>query len=215
MLCAPWASSTISAPTVKRLQRLFEHPWAYKLIQAPWADAKLAPLLRHNDLERARDVLDVGCGPGTNAGFFARQRYVGLDINPAYIADARRRHAGEFVVADATTWRPADGRRYDLVLLNSFLHHVDDAAVRALLENLGAALSAEGRLHLVDLVLPARVSVAWVLGKLDRGDYPRPLEHWRALVRERFEPEVEEPYRLRAGPLTLWNMIYFKLRPRT
>ena len=193
---------------------LLEQTWAYRLLQATWADDKLEPLLRHNDLARARDVLDVGCGPGTNAAFFARQRYVGLDINPAYIEHARAKHAGEFLVADATTWEPPAGKSYDLVLLNSFLHHVDDAAVRRLFANLGRALSPDGRLHLVDLVMPARVSVAWVLGKLDRGDYPRPIEQWRALVRERFEPEVEELYRLKAGPLTLWNMVYFKLRPR-
>jgi SAM-dependent methyltransferase len=98
---------------MKPWSRLFEQTWAYRLLQAPWADAKLEPVLRHNDLGRAVDVLDVGCGPGTNSAFFARQRYVGLDINPAYIEHARHEHAGEFLVADATGEPP--GTSYDLV----------------------------------------------------------------------------------------------------
>ena len=39
---------------------------AYRLWQAPFAEKKLEPLRRHNDLSTIRRVLDVGCGPGTN-----------------------------------------------------------------------------------------------------------------------------------------------------
>lgn len=193
---------------------IFELPFAYRLLQAPWANAKLAPLLRHTDLRGVHGVLDVGCGPGTNARHFAHTRYVGLDINAAYVAHARRRHPGEFLVADATAWEPPAGERFDLVLLNSFLHHLDDAMARALLGRLRGALSAEGRVNLIDLVLPRRPGPARMLARLDRGDHARPIEAWRELVGGLYATETEKCYPLRAGGITLWNMAYFKLRPR-
>src|SRR6185437_15919484 len=50
--------------------RLMEFTVAYRLWQAPFAERKLAPLWEHNDVARARRVLDVGCGPGTNTQHF-------------------------------------------------------------------------------------------------------------------------------------------------
>lgn len=197
-----------------RCAGILGRPLAYRLLQAPWAEAKLAPLRRHTDLARARRVLDIGCGPGTNARHFAHAHYLGIDINPAYVAHARRRHRGVFHVADATTWEPPPGEGFDLVMLNSFLHHVADDLARGLLGRLRGALCPEGRVHLIDLVLPSGPGPARVLAGLDRGDHPRPIEAWRDLVGGPYEIEAEESYPLKAGGITLWNMVYFKLRPR-
>ena len=68
--------------------RLLEQPWVYRTWQAPFASAKLRPFLTRIDLSRARRVLDVGCGPGTNAAIFTESEYVGIDINPEYIRTA-------------------------------------------------------------------------------------------------------------------------------
>ena len=64
--------------------RLFEVPWVYRAWQAPFAEQKLAPVMRHNVMGAVRRVLDVGCGPGTNAPHFEGLDYLGLDINPDY-----------------------------------------------------------------------------------------------------------------------------------
>ena len=44
---------------------ILERTFVYRLWQAPFAEQKFAPLLAHNDLKRARRVLDVACGPST------------------------------------------------------------------------------------------------------------------------------------------------------
>lgn len=199
---------------MKRYARLMEHTLAYRIWQAPWAESKLLPFFAHNDVPRARHVLDVGCGPGTNTHHFAHADYLGIDFNPAYIESARRRHGREFIVADVTTYQAPADDRFDLILVNSLFHHIDDTGTRRILAHLATLLTDDGHVNILDLVLPDRPSVSRLLARADRGDYPRPLEQWRELFTEAFEPVVFEPYPLGAGGVTLWNMVYFKGRAR-
>jgi SAM-dependent methyltransferase len=199
---------------MKSYARLMENALAYRVWQTPFAERKLAPLYLHNDLARARRVLDVGCGPGTNTAHFASADYLGIDINAAYIESARRRHGREFVVADVTKYDVVPEQRFDLILANSLFHHIDAAGTRRILAHLATLLSDDGSVHIFDLVLPARASISRFLARADRGEYPRPLDEWRDLFTSAFEPVVFEPYPLGAAGITLWNMIYFKGRAR-
>ena len=194
--------------------RILEHTLAYRVWQAPFAERKLLPFLAHNDVRRARRVLDVGCGPGTNTHHFAGADYLGIDFNPSYIESARRRHGRAFIVADVTRFDVTPDHRFDLILANSVFHHIDDASTRHILAHLATLLTDDGHVHILDLVLPARPSVSRFRARADRGDYPRPLEQWRALFTTAFEPVVFEPYPLGAAGVTLWNMVYFKGRAR-
>jgi SAM-dependent methyltransferase len=199
---------------MKGYARVMEHTLAYRVWQAPFAERKLAPLFAHNDLSRTRRVLDVGCGPGTNTHHFAGADYLGIDFNPAYIESARRRHGREFLVADVTKYQVADDERFDLILANSLFHHIDTANTRRILAHLATLLSDDGHVHILDLVLPREPSVSRFLARADRGDYPRPLDEWRAIFGSAFETVVFEPYPLGAAGMTLWNMVYFKGRAR-
>lgn len=193
-----------------RVNTIMEHTGAYRLWQAPFAEAKLAPIFRHSRRTSIRRVLDVGCGPGTNTSHFADSDYLGVDFNPAYINYARSRYRRDFVVADITRYTVPEGQRFDFILVNSLLHHIDTENVRRLLSHLCSLLTDDGFVHILDLVLPARRSVSRLLAHWDRGDYPRPLADWRDLFEQSFEPVVFEPYHLTGLGLTLWNMIYFK-----
>ena len=195
--------------------RIMEHTLAYRLWQAPFAEQKLAPLFAHNDgLRGVRRVLDVGCGPGTNTHHFARAYYLGVDHNPAYIANAQQRHRRDFVVADITQYDVVPGERFDFILVNSFLHHVDDASVGRILSHLSTLLTDDGHVHALELVMPERRSIARQLARYDRGEYPRPLAEWRRLFESALEPVVFEPYPLVGLGVTLWDMVYFKGRAR-
>ena len=199
---------------MKLATAIMEQPLGYRLWQAPFAERKLAPVFRHTDRASIRRVLDVGCGPGTNTHHFMQADYLGLDINPRYIESARRRHGRNFVAADVTRYRVEESERFDCVLVNSFLHHVDTENVRRILSHLATLLTPDGHVHILDLVMPPHASVGRLLARWDRGDYPRPLDEWRGLFTEAFEPVVFEPYALSGGGITLWNMIYFKGRAR-
>jgi SAM-dependent methyltransferase len=200
---------------VSAVHRLLELTPVYRAWQAPFAERKFAPVRQHTDLARVRRVLDVGCGPGTNTHWFAAHDYLGVDINPGYIEDARRRTGRRFLVADVTTYQVDPSERFDFIFLNSLLHHIDTASVRRLLANLATLLTDDGYIHILDLVLPPQLSIGRLLAKWDRGGYPRPLEEWRALFSEPFAPVLWKPYSVGRLGLTLWNMVYFKGRRRT
>ena len=57
-----------------------------------------------------------------------------------------------------------------------------------------------------------RKSPAWVMARLDRGRYARPVGRWHELFSAAFEPVVVEPYFFGGG---LWSMIYFQGRAKS
>jgi SAM-dependent methyltransferase len=195
--------------------RIMENTQIYRLWQAPFADKKFAPVLANNDLQKVRRVLDVGCGPGTNAPYFAHTDYVGLDCNAGCIEYARKHYRGNFIVADATKYRADADQRFDFILLNSFLHHIDTPNAASILSHLRTLLSDDGHVHILDLVLPERWSIPRLLARLDRGDFPRPFEDWLKMVNGVFEPAVLESYKLGWLGVALWDMVYFKGCRRT
>jgi SAM-dependent methyltransferase len=195
------------------IDRLLETSGVYRLWQAPFAEKKLAPIWRGTPRAEIRRVLDVGCGPGTNAGHFSAVEYLGVDINPRYIESARQRHGDRFVVADVASDDFALGRSFDFVLMNSLLHHLDDDEALRLLSRLPERVSPGGHLHVIDLVLPEQRGLPRLLAKLDRGDYPRPLEAWRSVLERFFQTETFEPFAIGIG-IDLWQLVYFKGRPR-
>jgi len=196
--------------TLKPISSIMNHPVCYRLWQTPFVEAKFAPILRHNRLSEVHRVLDVGCGPGTNSRYFGEHDYLGLDHNPRYIEMARRRGGCRFLVADACSFVAPEEERFDFILLNSLLHHINTADVRRMLAQLHDQLAADGHVHILDLVLPQKPSVARFLARSDRGDYPRPLRQWRELFREAFREVICEPYPVNCCGVTLWNMLYFK-----
>ena len=199
---------------MKSLSDVMNNVTAYRLWQAPFMEQKLAPVRKHNDLRRSKKVLDVGCGPGTNTPHFNHCEYVGLDCNRSYIEYARRRYGREFIVADVCDYIPPTGTLYDFILVNSFLHHIDDENTVRILSKLESLLDLEGHIHILDLVMPETPGVARTLAQWDRGQFARPLEKWRNIFSEMFTPVLFEPYPLTCFGITLWNMVYFKGRAR-
>lgn len=198
----------------RAVERLLERPVVYRTWQAWHAGQKFAPIFAHNDLSRIRRVLDIGCGPGTNARYFAHCDYLGIDINPRYIEMARKRYKGKFVVADATNFIVPEGWSFDFILLNSLLHHIDGEGVRRILSHAATLIADEGSAHILDLVLPSRVGLARAIAQRDRGRFPRPIDEWRGLFAESFETLLFEPYALKVLGIGWLEMVYFKGRKK-
>lgn len=197
-----------------KVDGVMANPIAYRLWQAPFARRKLRPVIRHNDLSRVRRVLDVACGPGTNTAAFSHADYLGIDVNQGYLEYSRRRFNRRFVCADLRDYDGNGEGGFDFVLVNSFFHHVDSAAAARILERIGRLVAPDGHIHVLDLVMPTSRGIARFLARHDRGAFPRPLGEWRRLFEGVFEPVVFESYRLSVSGVTLWNMVYFKGRPR-
>jgi SAM-dependent methyltransferase len=200
---------------MRPVDRIMARAPVYRLWQAPFARAKFAPVARDNDLRKARDVLDLGCGPGTNARYFPEARYLGLDWNPAYVEYARRHCRGEFAVADVCHEHMTDGRLFDFVLVNSLFHHIADQDARCLMAKVASLLTNGGHVHILDMVVPPESGLARYLATHDRGEHPRRRKPWEEMLCQAFEPLVVEPYQLAAFGVPLWHMLYFKGRARS
>ncbi|MCH2210956.1 MAG: class I SAM-dependent methyltransferase [Fuerstiella sp.] len=195
-----------------QITNILDHPAVYRLWQSPFSDKKLRLLKKYNALDQMRRVLDVGCGPGTNSSLFSHTDYLGLDLNDRYIEMARDRYKGRFEVADVRRYKSPTGATYDCILLNSFLHHIDDDNTASILANMSSLLSDDGYIHIIDLVLPKRASISRWLAQNDRGDYPRPLERWTEIFSSHFETHTLEAFPVGCFGVTLWNLVYFKGR---
>lgn len=100
-------------------------------------------------LPRGAKVLDAGCGPGRHAGELARRGHhvVGVDVDPALIAEAKRQTPGATWVVGDLAYLPDVGTGFDGILcagnVMTFLH----PATRVMaLQNLGKVLAPTGRL---------------------------------------------------------------------
>jgi SAM-dependent methyltransferase len=197
---------------VRRLiDRALEIPIVYQGWQAFHDREKLEYVASRIMPRPGLKVLELGCGPGTNAHLFTGCQYLGIDINPEYVKKAQRLFPEHtFVTADVLRYDFTAGA-YDWVLVNSFLHHIDDQQVRAIFAAVARIRAA--RVLILDLVLPAEPSVARLLARLDRGEYARPIEAWRALLPSSFAVHEETPVRIRRGGVRLYELIGYVLEP--
>jgi ubiquinone/menaquinone biosynthesis C-methylase UbiE len=110
------------------------------------------------DLDKVKDVLEVGCGIGVVAAHLV-QRYgwnvTGIDLDSEQIERARNDNPEnehlKFLEADATGL-PFEDREFDVVLSLNVLHHVPDWS--AVLAEAGRVLRPEGLYVLYDFGLP-------------------------------------------------------------
>jgi SAM-dependent methyltransferase len=91
------------------------------------ADAPSSAVLHFVERHAGRRVLDIGCGYGAYALALAREgrEVAGIELNSAYVAEARRRGL-DVTQGDASATPFADDA-FDTALLVEVLEHVQDA----------------------------------------------------------------------------------------
>ncbi len=104
----------------------------YRQGRKPYAPALADALAKHLHLDGHGRLLDVGCGPGTVSLCFAQlfESVVGLDADPAMVAEARRAAAEEHL--STTTWvqmraeeLPGSLGRFRVVSFGQSFHWMD------------------------------------------------------------------------------------------
>ncbi len=154
-------------------------------------------------------VLDVGCGPGSNADLFEGWDYLGIDHNPDYIHLARSKYPSmEFRTGDARDLG-LNGQKFELVLINSLLHHLTNAECIQLFNGLRPVLTGNAMLILQEPIIPNRSErLRWFLMEHDRGDHFRTVEGWKQLFADGgFQIAADQLYFLKfAGTVICWQM---------
>ncbi len=195
----------------RAIDRFLELPVVYRAWQATHNREKIAFVTSRIRVRPGLRVVELGCGPGTNAHLFDGCDYTGIDINPDYIESARRRFPQHtFVCADLLAYDFA-AATYDWVLVNSFLHHLDDAGVRATLASV-ARIRAGGILVL-ELVLPEEPGVARLLARSDRGRFARTIAAWKALIPPGLRVREETDVWIRRVGVLVYHLVGFVLEP--
>lgn len=134
-------------------------------------------------------ILDIGCGTGAILDYLPGDvGYVGYDLNPRYIEEARRKYPGRgrFFCARIEE-APEEPGGFDLVLAMAILHHLDDSEAGRLLASAHQHLRPGGSLVTLDPVRhPGQAPVARLLVALDRGRRVRTPEEYRDLAAAHF-----------------------------
>jgi SAM-dependent methyltransferase len=174
------------------IRSILAHPLVYELWSRAVGGVRCRRILV-NDYVHPRDgdrILDLGCGPGGVVDYLPPAvEYVGIDLNPGYIASAQARFGNgrrEFRVGDASGL-DSDLDGFDIVMVFALLHHLDDAAARSLLRRAAGALVPGGRIVAVDAALTEDQSAASrAVVARDRGQNVRTREQYVALAGESF-----------------------------
>ena len=188
-------------------------PLAYRIWQRLFVAPKLAPLLASPEFARARSICELGCGPGSNYPLLSSRKYLGIDIGEDYIRDAVRNHGEHFIVGDVSASIDWLDERFDIVLVHSVLHHLDDEQVVRTLTQALKLLAPGGSLHVFDVVLPPWWTMAGVLARLDDGRHIRLWENWVPLFRRSIGAPVPMNFPLRLFGFEAYRMFHLVVRP--
>ncbi len=180
------------------LRSVLALPWAYRLFARLVGGNARAGFVRDHLRPAPGDrVLDLGCGPADLLAHLPGCDYVGVDLDPKYVAAARARYGDRavFRCEPAEAVAELEPGAFDLVVASGLLHHLTDEQALAALDVARRALRPGGRFVSLDgCFVPGQSRVArWFLRR-DRGQFVRDLPGYLRLARAVF-PAVEPAVR--------------------
>jgi len=134
-------------------------------------------------------LLDIGCGPAQILRFLPQVNYVGVDLNPRYIATARIRFGdrGTFVCQSVSQMAVERPRSFDVVIAHGLIHHLGEPEAVRLFEVAALALKPAGRFITLDgCFVPGQSRIAEWLLRNDRGHFVRNGDGYLSLARQVF-----------------------------
>ncbi len=163
-------------------------PWVYDAVQSALGAYRARKVLVAEYIRpvAGQQLLDVGCGTGELFPHLPTGvSYVGFDLSPDYIRQARDRYGGgaRFECMDVADFEQSDdASRADVVVAVGLLHHLEDGQARALMRAIHRKIRAGGRLVTMDpTFLDRQSAIATFMMKRDRGQNIRAPEQYAAL----------------------------------
>ena len=175
------------------LQGWLKVPLLYNLLQdAIGGNALRRRFIRHHVRAKPGDkVIDIGCGPAQILPWLPDVDYLGVDVNPACIASAKRMYAdrGTFVVGNtASLWDDSRFRDADVVIGLGILHHLEDNEAEHCIRFAHRALKHGGRFVSLEACWVSNQGLLsrYIMSK-DRGQNIRTEQMYRQLAGDVFK----------------------------
>lgn len=184
------------------LRRVLRYSFVYRALQTVIGGrrARARYIDEHVRPQAGDRILDIGCGPGDILDFLPDVDYVGVDVNPQYIASAQTHYGsrGRFLCLSVNAFELPEPGTYDLVLVNGVLHHLTDAEVQRVCHLACQALRPDGFFISLDgCYTPGQSRIAKLLLDWDRGQFVRTQEAYEHLIAPYFkqlQSTIEDRY---------------------
>lgn len=169
--------------------RFLNLPFFYLIIQNIMykSGSRYQIFKNHFQLDQTLSILEIGCGPAINRSFIKNIKYVGIDINCSHIKKAKNKFPNDnFFCLDATDFEYTKLGKIDAIVICHLLHHLNDYNVSKLLSGIYEKIQFGENVYLIDIVyLKNQHPIAWLLGKLDKGNYVRDFDNYIKLFDEK------------------------------
>ncbi len=160
-------------------------------------------------------VLDLGCGPATNTHCFSQNYYVGVDKNKKYINKAKILYPELNFYNNDITKIEFNETSFNLIILNSILHHLADKEVTELFQKLINYLSDNGSIIITEPLYPSHNNkIQKFTMQLDRGNYFRTVSEYNKLYSPFLTVVKEIRYPLTIFGITGWSMCCRQLKSK-
>jgi SAM-dependent methyltransferase len=194
-------------------EKIMERPLVYNL----WSSFHFPPRFKAIRAEIRQgtrpSILDLGCGTGLFKKKYPDCSYVGIDNNVHYIDYAKKNRGGHFILGDILhPDRYLGNSRFDYIITNGVLHHLDDPSLKILVTQIGTYLNPGGSIIVVDHIYHDRLNyINKMLLKYDRGSFSRSEAKYRVLFQD-FNIASYKEFFIKAGPVVLWVQCRFVLK---
>ena len=177
-------------------KRIVANAWVYDQVQERVAGlSSLRERVASHVQGFTGSILDVGAGTGNFADLFPpSSRYVGVDPDPVKISRLQQKFPDlEAQVADGTSL-PFEAKSFDYAVCIDVSHHLTAGQLEQLFAELARVVRTE--LLFVDALWMPRSIVSRALWSIDRGRHPRQESTLLAALREKFDANLVEEFRL-------------------
>ncbi|MDC0562980.1 class I SAM-dependent methyltransferase, partial [Candidatus Pelagibacter ubique] len=131
-----------------------------------------------------KKILEIGCSTGNASKVivdFKNNDYIGIDTHAGYIELAKKNYPiGNFKKMDGRS-QDFEDNFFDLILINSMLHHVNDKDGVLIFKEAERVLKVNGKILIAEPMFSNNDRLSTFLLMLDRGDFIRSFDGYKKL----------------------------------
>lgn len=187
------AQSPLLKVVHKTSEVLLDNPYMYNYVRFFLAGKQTRMknfVYKHLSRYNCKTVADFCCGTGDFAQILpSHTKYLGLDLNPAFINYARQRFSSDkkkrFMIADVVKFASMTKKTFDSVLLISAIHHLSDEELELLLPKVKRI--ATKVIIIADIIPNPPNPIQKFFASIDRGHYVRTKQQKISILKKHFK----------------------------